>query len=71
MPKVPVLTAKQVIAILENNGFMLDHSTGSHRIYYNSHTLRRAVVPFHRGDLPLGTLISILKGAGIPRELWH
>jgi predicted RNA binding protein YcfA (HicA-like mRNA interferase family) len=70
MPKTPVLTAKQVVTILEKNGFMLDHSTGSHRIYYNPQSLRRAVVPFHRRDLPIGTLISILKGAGIPRELW-
>jgi predicted RNA binding protein YcfA (HicA-like mRNA interferase family) len=70
MPKTPALTAREVIAVLEKNGFVLDHSTGSHRIYYNPQTLRRAVVPFHRGDLPTGTLIAVLKGAEIPREQW-
>jgi predicted RNA binding protein YcfA (HicA-like mRNA interferase family) len=70
MPKVPVLTAKDVIRILEGKGFVLDHSTGSHRVYYHAASGRRAVVPFHSGDLPIGTMMAILKGASIPREDW-
>jgi len=70
MPKDPVLTAKDVIRILESKGFVLDHSTGSHRVYYHAASGRRAVVPFHSGDLPIGTMMAILKGAGIPREDW-
>ena len=65
MPKLPRLTAKQIIKILEASGFVLDHVSGSHYIYYHPTDKRRAVVPYHRGNLPLGTLISILRSTGI------
>jgi predicted RNA binding protein YcfA (HicA-like mRNA interferase family) len=70
MPKIPALTSKDVIRILERHGFVLDHSSGSHRIYYNDRTHRRAIVSFHKKDLPIGTLMAILKGAEIPRKEW-
>ena len=54
--------------ILERNGLSLDHSTGSHRVYLNPELQKRVVVPFHRKDLPKGTLLTILKQAGIPRN---
>ncbi|MDQ3259599.1 MAG: type II toxin-antitoxin system HicA family toxin, partial [Pseudomonadota bacterium] len=66
----PILTSKDVIKILERKGFVLDHTSGSHRVYFNAETNRRAVVPFHNKDLPIGTLIAILKAAAIPREEW-
>jgi predicted RNA binding protein YcfA (HicA-like mRNA interferase family) len=69
-PKASVLTAREVIRLLEKHGFVLDHSTGSHRLYYQPGTGRRVTVPFHRGDLPIGTLLAILKASGIPREEW-
>jgi len=65
MPKLPALTADKVIKLLLKNGFELDHQTGSHRVYYNSETKKRVVVPYHKQDLPKGTLLSILKQAGI------
>jgi len=65
MPKLPALTPNEVIRLLTENGFELDHQTGSHRIYYNSATKKRVVVPYHKKDLPKGTLISILKQAGL------
>ena len=65
MPKIPALTADKVIKLLLENGFELDHQTGSHRVYYNSETKKRVVVPYHKQDLPKGTLLSILKQAGI------
>jgi predicted RNA binding protein YcfA (HicA-like mRNA interferase family) len=68
MPKLPTLTSQQVIRILERHGFIMDHSSGSHRLYFHPTTKRRVTVPFHRGDLPKGTLIAILKQAGIDRE---
>lgn len=68
MPKLPSLTPKKLIKILKNFGFQLDHSTGSHFIFYNQKTKKRAVVPYHTKDLPKGTIMSILKGAGINRE---
>jgi len=68
MPKLPAITPKDVIKVLEKEGFILDRIKGSHHIYYHPETRRRAVIPFHKKDLPKGTLLEILKQAGISRE---
>ncbi len=68
MPKLPVLTAKKLIKILGKLGFQVDHKTGSHFIFYDSKNKRRAVVPYHPRDLPKGTILSILKQAGITKD---
>ncbi|MBI1866384.1 MAG: type II toxin-antitoxin system HicA family toxin, partial [Candidatus Staskawiczbacteria bacterium] len=60
--------SKKLIKILQSLNFTLDHSTGSHFIFYNPLTKKRAVVPCHNKDLLKGTLISILKEAGISKE---
>ncbi|MGC8638210.1 MAG: type II toxin-antitoxin system HicA family toxin, partial [Athalassotoga sp.] len=61
MSKFPSLNSKRIIEILEKNGFVLDRTKGSHRIYFNEKTKRRVVIPFHKADLPIGTLLEILK----------
>ncbi|MEM3565241.1 MAG: type II toxin-antitoxin system HicA family toxin [Candidatus Jordarchaeaceae archaeon] len=68
MSKLPSLTPKKIIKILEKRGFVLDRVKGSHHIYYHPETRKRVVVPLHKKDLPKGTLIEILKQAGISRE---
>jgi len=68
MPRLPSLTADKVIGILEKRGFVLDRVKGSHHIYYHPETRRRTVVPRHKRDLPQGTLMEILKQAGIARD---
>jgi Predicted periplasmic or secreted lipoprotein len=68
MPKFPSLTPEKVIKLLERNGFVLDRIKGSHHIYYNPETRKRAIVPLHKKDLPKGTMFEILKQAGISRE---
>ncbi len=68
MPKPPTLTATQVIGVLVKKGFVLDRSSGSHRIYRHPKSHKRAVVPFHRRDLPRGTLMEILRQAGIDKK---
>ena len=67
MSNLPSMTSEKVIKLLLENGYELDHQTGSHRIYYNKTMKRRVVVPYHKRDLPKGTLVSILKEAG----LWY
>ena len=47
MVKLPSLTPRDVIRILEQHGFALDHSSGSHRVFYNAESGKRVVVPFH------------------------
>ncbi len=68
MSKLPSLTPEKVIKLLEKNGFVLDRIRGSHHIYYNPETRKRAIVPLHKKDLPKGTMFEILKQAGINRE---
>ena len=68
MPKLPNLTPQKTIAILESRGFVLDRIKGSHHIFFHPETKRRVIVPVHRKDLPVGTLVEILKQAGIERD---
>lgn len=68
MPKLPHLTAKEIIAVLEKLGFYLSRQSGSHKIYKNSQG-KRATVPFHGSkDLHPKVLKSILKDAGMSPE---
>jgi predicted RNA binding protein YcfA (HicA-like mRNA interferase family) len=53
---------------LEDKGFVLDHVSGSHFIFYHPDSKRRAVVPRHNRDLPKGTLLSLLREAGFTRD---
>ena len=65
MPKIPRFTSRELIKLLQNNGFYIDHTSGSHYIFYNNETKRRVVVPYHSKSLPIGTIKSILTSAGI------
>ena len=68
MPKLPSLTPQKIIKVLEKKGFVLDRIKGSHHIYYHLETKRRVVIPLHKRDLPKGTLLEIIKQAGISKE---
>ena len=68
MSKIAGITSKKLIKLLKNLGFQLDHATGSHFIFYNPKTKKRAIVPYHPKDLPGGTIMSILREAGISRK---
>ena len=68
MPKLPVLTPRKVEKKLKKLGFTLDHTTGSHRIWYHPLNKRRAVVPLHTKDLKPGTFAAILREANISRD---
>ena len=65
MPKLPSVTFKKLVKILKSRGFLLDHTTGSHFIFYNPQDKKRAVLPCHVKDLPKGTLMNILRESGI------
>ena len=68
MPKLPSVRSREIIRFLEQSGFALDHTSGSHSIYYHPVSRRRAVVPSHNRDIPKGTLMSLLREAGFTRE---
>jgi predicted RNA binding protein YcfA (HicA-like mRNA interferase family) len=68
LPKLPALTAQEVVRVLEQRGFQLDRTRGSHRVYYHPESHRRVVVPMHARDLPKRTLAEILRQAGLSRD---
>lgn len=64
-PRLPRVTAKQVISVLVKRGFRLIRSSGSHHIYGN-HKGKRVTVPVHSGRiLHPKVLKRILKDADI------
>jgi predicted RNA binding protein YcfA (HicA-like mRNA interferase family) len=68
MSTIPSLTSKELIRILLQKGFLLDRSKGSHQIFFNSENHKRVIVPMHTKDLPTGTLMAIIKQAGIDKQ---
>ncbi|MBI2062499.1 MAG: type II toxin-antitoxin system HicA family toxin [Candidatus Yanofskybacteria bacterium] len=65
MPRLPRITAKQIISILERRGFKLVRQSGSHKIYRNLEG-KRTTVPFHDNKtLHPKILKSIIKDAEI------
>ncbi len=62
---LPVLKAREVVAALETAGFFIHHSTGSHvQMKHRDRPEVRITIPYHSGDLPRGTLRSIIRQAG-------
>ena len=65
MPRIPQLTPRQLLHVLEKKGFQIDHVTGSHYILYHPITKARVTIAYHAKVLPKGTIHSILKSAGL------
>ncbi len=66
MGRLSGFTSSDVVRRLRKAGFAFDRQArGSHEVWYNAKTHRRTTIPRHPGDLPEGTLIAILKQAGI------
>ncbi len=65
MVKLPVLSGKELIKVLQQEGFVIVRQKGSH-VSLNKDEFR-TVVPLHT-DLSKGTLIGILKQCGIKKE---
>jgi predicted RNA binding protein YcfA (HicA-like mRNA interferase family) len=66
--KTPSSSAKEIIRLLEQKGFVFDRASGSHQIYMLPDGSKRIIVPLHNKDLAKGTLHSILKQAGIDKK---
>lgn len=64
--RLPALRADEVIRILERAGFSFLRSRGSHRIFARG--ARLIVVPYHRGDLRVGTIRAIIRASGLTIE---
>ncbi len=68
MSKIASLTPEDIIKILHKKGYKLSRTKGSHKIYYHFELKKRVTVPFHKKDLPKGTMLEIFKQAGITRK---
>lgn len=68
-PKLPALTGAELIAILEQQGWYVARVKGSHHVMRHPEILDAIPVPVH-GKTPLrrGTLVGILRNAGIDRD---
>jgi len=68
MPKLPRLTARQIVAVLEKLGFTLARQSGSHMIYRNP-AGKRVTVPFHGSKILHPKILrSILRDADLSVE---
>jgi predicted RNA binding protein YcfA (HicA-like mRNA interferase family) len=69
MSKLPVISGRQLVRVLEQRGFILDRQRGSHMMLFHSAPPTTLSVPDHH-ELDRGTLRAILRQAGIsPSEL--
>jgi len=60
-------TAKQLLRFLRRQGYAEQRQTGSHLILIHR-SRRMLVVPVHKGDLPRGLFLRVLKDAGFSEE---
>ena len=58
------MTPKEIVRLLEQNGFVFVSSNGSHRKYHNPTTGKTTI---HAKDLKPGTEKNILKLAGLKK----
>ncbi|KAB0514040.1 type II toxin-antitoxin system HicA family toxin [Pseudomonas extremorientalis] len=59
------MQSRLLIKELQDAGWVLDRVTGSHHIFIHRYSLYTILVPHPKKDLPLGTLRSIRKRAGL------
>ena len=67
MPRLPSIPAKRVVSILHEVGFKVHRIIGSHQVLIKGD--QTVVVPVHGNEnIPKGTLMAILKQAGVSKE---
>ena len=68
-PRLPSLTARQVLRALRAAGFFIHHQAGSHAtLKHADDPQKRVTVPIHARELPRGTLRGIIKQSGMTVE---
>ncbi|MGH2459440.1 MAG: type II toxin-antitoxin system HicA family toxin [Chloroflexota bacterium] len=65
-PKLPRITARELVRVLHRAGWYDDEQSGSHLSLRHPTRPGKLIVPNHKGtDLKVGTLASILDDAGL------
>lgn len=65
-----LLSSAQIVEILLGHGFAFVSQRGSHLVYRDAagHTV---IVPAGRREIPRGTVASIIRQSGLPRERFN
>ncbi|MHB1486962.1 MAG: type II toxin-antitoxin system HicA family toxin [Acidimicrobiales bacterium] len=66
--KLPSIKPRQLIRALEQVGWQLDRTRGSHYILTHSVLHKSVPIPLHNRDLKAGTLAAILRSTGLTRD---
>lgn len=67
MPKL--LSSNQVVKVLENNGFVFVSQKGSHLKFRKQGVKNKtAIVPANKREIPIGTLLSIIRQTSLSKE---
>ncbi|CAN5886414.1 type II toxin-antitoxin system HicA family toxin [soil metagenome] len=68
MAKLPIVSGRDVVRVLEKLGYVLDRQKGSHMILRQSTSpYRRLTVPDHN-EIAKGTLRAMIRQAGLTVE---
>ena len=72
MGRLGILSGRQVCALLQKNGFAQVRQRGSHIVMQKrtAETTVTVPVPDH-AEIKIGTLLSIIRQSGLPRELFE
>ncbi len=69
MPKLPILSGQQMLKVLQKKGFTHVRTKGSHAILLKETEWGKITIPVPlHSELAKGTLLSILKQAGMTKE---
>ena len=68
MPKLPIISGKDLVKVFTKLGYGIDHQTGSHIILrHKDPPHRRLTIPNHN-EISKGTLRAIIRQSGLKRE---
>lgn len=65
------MTFRELDRLLKEDGWMVRNVRGSHYQYVHPLKRSKVTVPCHNGDIPKGTVSSILKQAELAKVLVH
>ncbi len=68
MPNIPSFKPRELIKKFKKAGYIIDRQKGSHVILYKPTEGKRLTIPMHIREMPKGTLLSIVKQAGLTKE---
>lgn len=62
------MRVREIIKLIERDGWVIARQKGSHKIFSHPTKKGTVTIPEHGGDIPIGTLNSILKQAGLKKR---